>query len=155
MMQNKAENNVERKEDGHLWFLGDHGCIVIIASLVCVGCVATAGFDRSGGSERLLEVADDVVNVFCANADADQVLRDTRSNPLLLRQLLVGCRPRVNGKSLRISNIGQVRDQLEAIDDLGPGSSTTFDTKTQNTAESALEISLSKFVRRMALETRV
>ena len=67
----------------------------------------------------------------------------------------MGCRPRVDGESLRIPNIGQVRDQLEAVNDLRTGSSTTFDTKAQNTSESALEISLSQFVRRVALEARV
>lgn len=67
MTQNEIEINVETKENGNLAILDDHGGVSVLTGLHCVGLIATAGFRCCGGSERLFEVADDVVNVLSAD----------------------------------------------------------------------------------------
>ena len=66
MMQSKSEINAKRKDIGSSRLLDNHGSIDI-ASLVCVDCVTAASFGSCGGNEGLLEVADDVVDVLCAD----------------------------------------------------------------------------------------
>lgn len=52
--------------------------------------------------ERLLKVMDDIVNMFCADGDANQIFCDTTANSLFFRQLLVSRGPRMNGQCLRV-----------------------------------------------------
>jgi hypothetical protein len=81
-------------------------------------------------------------------------LSDTRATLLLIRELLVGSTPGVNGQCLGITDVGKVRNELEAVNDLTT-SATTLDAKAKDTTESSLQVSLSCLVIRMALETRV
>lgn len=67
----------------------------------------------------------------------------------------MGGAPRVNGQGLGITHIGQVRDQLEAIDDLAARSTAALDTNAQDTTETALEVLLGLLVRGVALQTGV
>jgi len=66
MMRSKIEINLQRQKKGHMAVLDDHGCVSVFARFCCVSLVATAGFGCGGGSEGLLEITNDVVNVFCA-----------------------------------------------------------------------------------------
>lgn len=61
----------------------------------------------------------------------------------------------MNGKGLGVANVGKVGDELEAVDNLTAGSTATFDTEAQDTAETALEVLLGQLVRWVALETGV
>ena len=81
-------------------------------------------------------------------------LRDTRATLLLVRELLVGSAPGVNGQCLSITDICKVRNELETVNDLAT-SATALDAEAKDTAESSLQVSLSCLVVRMALETRV
>jgi len=58
----------------------------------------------------------------------------------------VGGAPRVDGKGLGVTNVGQVGDQLEAIDNLA-ASAAALDTEAQDSAESTLEVLGSQLVR--------
>lgn len=62
--------------------------------------------------------------------------------------------PGVNGQCLSIANVGQVRNELEAVDNL-TASTATLDTEAQDTAKALLEVSLGRLMVRMALEARV
>lgn len=125
--------------------------------------------------ERLLKVGDDVVNVLRSDRDADEVLQGiplapasthanspvttylahTRADLLLVRQLLVRRGPRVDRQRLGVTNIGEVGNQLEAIDDLAAGRAAALYAKAQHAAKAALEVLLGRRVGRVALETRV
>lgn len=48
----------------------------------------------------MLEIGDDIINVFGTDGDADQVFCDTAADPLFLAELLVGCGPWVDSKGL-------------------------------------------------------
>jgi hypothetical protein len=89
-----------------------------------------------------------------SNIGGETYLSDTRAALLLIGELLVSGAPWVNSKCLGIANIGQVRNKLEAINNL-TSSTTTLDTKAQNTTEALLEVLLSRLMVRVALETRV
>lgn len=62
--------------------------------------------------------------------------------------------PGVDGKSLGITDVGQVRDELEAVDNL-TASTAALDTEAENTAEASLEVLLGRLVVGMALESGV
>lgn len=81
-------------------------------------------------------------------------LSDTGAALLIIRELLMGSAPGVNSKCLGVTNIGQVRNKLETIDNL-TSSTTAFDAEAQNTTEASLEVLLSRLVVRVALKTRV
>lgn len=81
-------------------------------------------------------------------------LSDTGAALLLIRELLMSGAPGVNSKRLGITDIGQVRNKLEAINNL-TSSTTTLNAKAQNTTEASLEVLLSRLMVGVALETRV
>lgn len=62
--------------------------------------------------------------------------------------------PGVNGKGLGITNVGQVGDELEAVDNLA-SSTTALDAEAQDTTEASLEVLLGRLVVGVALESGV
>lgn len=62
--------------------------------------------------ERLLEVADDVVDELGTDRDTDQVLGDTGSELGLLGQLLVGGEVWSNDQGLTVTDVGEVGGEL-------------------------------------------
>lgn len=79
----------------------------------------------------------------------------TRALLLLVTQLLVSRGPRVNSQGLGIANIGQVGNELEAIDNLTTSSRTSLDTEREDTTKSSLEVLLRNLMGLVALETWV
>ena len=118
----------------------------------------------------------DVVNVFGADGNPDQILRDAAVDLLLVAELLVRRRPRMDGKGLGIADarrrinmtltvdggggwgcrsLGQVGNQLEAVDDLTARRTAALDPKRQHSAVPAREVFRGQPVRRVALQTGV
>ena len=67
---------------------------------------------RSSSGNRLVEIGDDVVDVLDADRQADHVGRGACKLQLILRQLAVGGRGRVDDQRARVADIGEVREQL-------------------------------------------
>lgn len=67
----------------------------------------------------------------------------------------MGGGPRVNSQRLGVADVGQVGNQLKAVDNLATGRAAALDTEAQNTAETALEVLLGRLVRLVALEAGV
>ena len=68
--------------------------------------------------EGLLEVVDDVINVLVADRDPDQVLGDAAVGLFLVRELLVGGGPRVDGQRFGVTDAvatGEVSMEPEQI----------------------------------------
>lgn len=63
----------------------------------------------------LVEISLDVIDEFNADGEADKVLGHAAGRLLLVRQLLVRRRGRVNDERLRVADVGQVGGQLEAV----------------------------------------
>lgn len=142
------------------------------------GRVGALGGRRRGGLEGLLEIGDDVVDVFRADGNTDQVLADAGSLLLLVAELLVGGGPGaagwlaklpvfsglsstrgsvhlLDGQGLGVADVGQVRDQLEAVNDLAAGGTAALDAEGQDAAEAALEVLLGGLVVGVALEAGI
>lgn len=113
------------------------------------------GSDGVGGLEGLLEVGDDVVDVLGSDRDTDEVLGDTRVLLLLVRELLVGRGPGVDREGLGVTNVGEVADELEGVDDLGAGGGAALDTDGEDTAVAAGEVLGGSLVRGVRGETGV
>ena len=74
---------------------------------------------RSG--DGLVQVPDNIVDIFDAHGDPHQVLADSGRGLLLVVQLLVRGRSRVNDQALGVAEVGQVREDLHGVDQLAPG----------------------------------
>ncbi len=72
----------------------------------------------SNGIQGLAQVADDVVDIFRSDGQADEVGRDSRGSLLFGSELLVSRARRVDDQRFAVANIGQVREQLHVIDQL-------------------------------------
>lgn len=52
----------------------------------------------------LLKVRDDVVDMLSSDRDANEIFGNAGRLLFIIRELLVGCRPRMNGKSFGVAN---------------------------------------------------
>lgn len=129
------------------------GVILLLRGLALGLC--GIGLGSGGLLERLLEVGDDIVDVLGADGDADEVLGDAGAHALLVGELLVGGGPGVDGEGLGVADVGEVGDELEAVDDLAAGGAAALDAEAQDAAEAALEVALGDGMAAVALETRV
>src|SRR5437879_6900441 len=68
--------------------------------------------------ERLVEVPENVFDVFESHRDAHHIGLDAGLELLLGVQLLMGGRRRVNHQAARVSDVSQVRKQFQAVDKL-------------------------------------
>ena len=67
----------------------------------------------------------------------------------------MGGGPRVDGQRLGVADVGQVGDELEAVDNLAAGRAAALDAEAQHAAEAALEVLLGRLVRLVAREAGV
>ena len=84
--------------------------------------------------EGLIEVPEDIVDVFDANAQTDEIRADTRGSLLLIRKLAVRGAGRMNGQRLGIAQVSDVTDEFQAIDEFRPGLATAFNAEAQHRA---------------------
>ena len=68
--------------------------------------------------ERLVEIVDDVFDVLYPDGEAHQVLADARFRERLRGKLTVRGARRVNGEALRVTDVCELREQPERIDEL-------------------------------------
>ncbi len=81
------------------------------------------------GIQRLVEVPQDIVDVFKTNAQADEIGTDPSRHLLFGGQLAVGGGSGMDSKRLRISNIGKMAEQLQTFDKLAARLGATLDSK--------------------------
>lgn len=61
----------------------------------------------------------------------------------------------LDSQGLGITNVGKVRDKLEAIDNCAASCSVALNSKAEDTAETALEVLLGRLVVGVTLETGI
>ena len=111
---------------------------------------------RSSSIQSLVDISNDVVDVFNTNRHADHRCRHASSRELIGLQLLVGGGCRVNDQGLGVSDIGQMGQQLDIVDNADALFKSTDNLKSQNSTEGSLpEVLLGRFVVRVVLQTRV
>src|SRR3569833_2990570 len=94
--------------------------------------------------------------VFCNTTWASSTyLSHTRADTLLLGQLLVGGGPRVDGERLGVADVGEVGDELAAVDDLAAGGAAALDAEAEHAAAAAREVLPGQRVGRVAGQARV
>ena len=62
---------------------------------------------RADGIKAFFQVRKDVINMFCANGQADRIRADALVEEFLLRELGMGSGRRMDHKALDIRHIGQ------------------------------------------------
>lgn len=78
---------------------------------------AFLGRFQAGGHKGLLEVVDDVFDVFQAETDADEIWGDAAFDLLFVGELLVRSDPRVNDEGLGVADVGEMAAEFEVVDD--------------------------------------
>ena len=68
--------------------------------------------------QRLIQIGLDVVDVFQADAHADVIVGDAGGLEFLGRLLAVGGAGRMDHQRLGVADVGQVRGQLDRLDEL-------------------------------------
>ena len=77
--------------------------------------------DGSGRSERLIEIGDDVVGVFDADRQPHHIRPGAGLHALLVGQLAVRGRGRMDDQAARVADIGEMAEELDVVDQLHAG----------------------------------
>ena len=67
--------------------------------------------------EGFVQIFADILDVFDAEREAQQVGIDARGDELLLVELRMGGRGGMNQQRLRVADVGQMADEMEVVDD--------------------------------------
>ena len=113
------------------------------------------GDERPRLREGLVDVLEDVVDVLDADRQAHGVLRDAGRLELLGVQLRVRGRRVVDRERARIADVGEVREQAEALDERLARLEAALDAERDEAAVAAGEDSARDLVRRARVEAGV
>lgn len=92
------------------------------------------------GCESLVEIGEDVVDVFDADGESNQLGRDACRALLVLGELGMSSRGRLDRKGFRVADVGEVFEKLEGIDEFRAGRSTALDAEDDHRATFPAEI---------------
>ena len=99
----------------------------------CPAWPAVAGSPANGmpigGFDRLVEIGEDIADVFDAHREPDHFRRHAGIGLLLDRELLVRRRCRVNHQRLGVADVGHQREEFQRIDQLLPGLVSALDAE--------------------------
>ena len=85
-------------------------------------------------TQRLVQIPQDVLNVFNADAEADEVGRDASCDQLVFGELAVGRAGWVNGQALGVTDVGDVAKELQVVDEVLACCLTALDAKAEDRA---------------------
>src|SRR5882724_1400519 len=105
--------------------------------------------------EGLIEVADDVVDVFDADAEADHLGSHPGLALLLQRHLSMGGRGRVAGQGLGVAHVDEPLDEPQRVVELLAGLEPSLDPEGHERAGAAAEVALGERVVGTLREARV
>src|SRR5271168_340405 len=95
---------------------------------------------RARRGERLVEIAEDVVDVLDADGEADVTVGHARREPILRRELRMRGRCGMDREAARVADIGDVIQQLQRVDEAPARLAAAREFKTDEPAVTALEI---------------
>ena len=103
--------------------------------------ISEAKRSASGALRKgLVEIGQDVVDVLDADGEADEFWFDAAGELLLGGKLGVGRGGWVNGEGFGVSEIGDVGEELESVDELCSGVCSAFDSKDDYAATLAAKV---------------
>src|SRR6185436_5812650 len=82
-----------------------------------------------GLRERLIEIPQDIVDIFDADRQTDHVRANTGLDQVFFGQLAVSRRSGMNDQCLGIADVSQMRKKLQAFDELHPSLQPPFDAE--------------------------
>src|SRR6185369_3381151 len=85
-------------------------------------------------AQRLSEIVDDIRGRLDADREADQLLADPGLGELVGIHLLMGGRGGMNDQRLGIADIGEMADQLQALDELAARGPAALDAERDDGA---------------------
>src|SRR5581483_2909182 len=72
------------------------------------------------GAQRLAEIVENVARILEADREADEFLADAGSLQGRFVELAMGRAGRMNDQRLRVTHIGEMRGELQGVDELAP-----------------------------------
>src|SRR5690606_16247338 len=106
---------------------------------ILTGMIAAAGRGAReaprrclSGPERLVEVPEDVVDVLDADAQPHEVGAHAGRGLLVGRELAVRGRRGMDREALRVADVGEVAEQLQALDELLAGLDAALDAEAHD-----------------------
>ncbi len=102
--------------------------------------------------QRLVQIGDDIVDMFDADRDAHHVRPRPRGDQLGLAQLAVRGRGGMDDQRARIADIGEMAEQLDLRDQLHPGVVATLQPEGEHRPALAAEISVGERLVGIGLE---
>src|SRR4030067_3664552 len=102
--------------------------------------------------ERLIEIPQDIVNVFETNAQTNEIGADACGDLLLFCELAVRCGRGMNSEALCIADVCKMAEELQAFDELFPCFHAAFDPESENGARAFRQVFLCAVVVRMVLK---
>src|SRR5699024_2016052 len=107
------------------------------------------------GSQRLVKIPNNVVDVFNTHRNTYQIIRNTGSSQLLIRQLLVSSRARMQHQRFSVTDIGQMRCQLQISHKRCRRLPAALHTKTKYRTDTQGQQLFTTFVVRMICKTSI
>ena len=77
----------------------------------------------------MVEIGEDVVDVFDADGESDELGRNAGGKQLLLAELRVGGGRRVDRERLCVADVGEVFEELEGVDEFCSRRGTALDAE--------------------------
>jgi hypothetical protein len=90
--------------------------------------------------QRLIQIGDQITRILDPNREPDQLRRDPRGSLLLGAELLVGGGRGVDDQRLRVSHVGEQREELGSVDQCPGYGVATFHAEGKDTPEATDEI---------------
>src|SRR6516164_5883257 len=108
-----------------------------------------------GGCKRLVEIADQIVGGFETDREADHVGPGPGGRALLVGQLTMCRRRRMQDQAARVADIGEVREQAHALDQLDAGFVAASDAESEDCAGTFWQVFAAEVVKRALLEPSI
>ena len=105
--------------------------------------------------KALFQISDDIVDMLCADGQADGVGVNTLIRQFFGGELAVGGGGRVDDKTLHIGNIGKERENLKGVDKLVGFFLSAFDLECEDGSAAVREVLLIQFVVRVIRQRRM
>ena len=96
--------------------------------------------------QSLIEIPQEIVEALQSDGNADHIRADAGHDLLLIGQLLVRCAARVNHQAFGVSDIGEMRVNLDGLDKTPSSGPTTFNAEGKNRPGAFGEIFLGALV---------
>src|SRR6516164_620402 len=105
-----------------------------------------------GDRKRFVEIADQIIGCFEADREAYHIGAGPGRQSLLVAQLTMRRRRRMQDQAAGVADIGEVREQVHALDQLDPGFVAAFDAESKDRTGTFWQVFSGELVERALLQ---